>query len=93
VKAGEPTTTKTIPLIEARAVVLHPPAPEQTCVAGRYLTNGAALYRVVGWRRRAAAPPQAELEDCATLHLALLTREDLSMMALRPVAFTPSGVE
>jgi hypothetical protein len=93
VKAGEPNTTRTIPLIEARPAALLAPAPEQPCLAGRYFTNGAALYRVVGWLRRAAAPPLAELEDCATLRLALLTREDLATMALRPVALTPSVVE
>jgi len=65
-----------------------PPALEEPYLAGRYFTNGAALYRVVRWRNRPAEPPLAEVEDCATLHLALLTHEDLVIMALRHVALT-----
>ena len=67
----------------------RPAAPldlESPYLAGRYFTNGAALYRVVGWHRRPGEPARVEFEDCATLHLALLAREDLALMALRPVA-------
>ena len=69
------------------------PALEQLYLADRYFTNGAALYRVVGWMHRPTEPALVELEDCASLHLALLTREDLAMMALRPVALAASAVQ
>jgi hypothetical protein len=89
VKAGEPNSTKVLSR-EAR-----PAAPlglESPYVADRYFTNGAALYRVVGWCHRPGEPARVEFEDCATLHLALLAREDLAMMALRPVALPASAV-
>ena len=65
------------------------PGIELPYLAGRYFTDGAALYRVAGWQRRQGEPAPVDFEDCATLHLALLTRQDLAMMALRPV--TPAA--
>ena len=89
-KASEPNSTK-IRSTDARPAA--PPGLESPYVADRYFTNGAALYRVVGWRHRPGEPSRVEFEDCATLHLALLAREDIAMMALRPVAPAASAVE
>lgn len=69
------------------------PGIELPYLTGRYFTNGAALYRVAGWQRRPGEPARVEFEDCSTGHLALLTREDLTMMALRPVSPVPSAVQ
>jgi hypothetical protein len=75
----------------ARPVVM--PGCEPPSLDGRYFTDGAALYRVVGWRHRPGEPVRVEFEDCATLHLVMLTREDLATMALRRVAFATSAVQ
>jgi hypothetical protein len=83
VKASDSNLTK-VPSTNAQSAVA--PGIELPYLAGRYFTNGAALYRVAGWQRRPGEPARVEFEDCATLHLALLTRQDLAMMALRPVA-------
>ena len=69
------------------------PGIELPYLAGRYFTNGVALYRVAGWQRRPGEPARVEFEDCATRHLAMLTRGDLEMMALRPVAAAASSVQ
>ena len=86
-KASEPDSTRIL------STDARPPAPlelESPYLADRYFTNGAALYRVVGWCP--GEPARVEFEDCATLHLALLAREDLAMMALRPVALAVGAV-
>lgn len=90
VKASDPNATR-IRSTGSRPRVA--PGIELPYLAGRYFTNGAALYRVVGWQRRQGQPARVEFEDCATLHLALLTRQDLAMMALRPVAPPASPVQ
>jgi len=77
--------TSTAPHRTARPAPAVAPQLDQPYLPGRYFTNGAALYRIVGWLHRPSEPPLAQVEDCATLHLALLTREELAMMALRPV--------
>ena len=89
-KASEPNSTK---ILTTDAGPAAPLALESPYLADRYFTNGAALYRVVGWRHRPGEPARVEFEDCATLHLALLAREDLALMALRPVAFAASAVQ
>ena len=83
VKASDPNAMK---VRSTGAPSAMAPGVELPYLAGRYFTNGAALYRVAGWQRRPGQPARVEFEDCATLHLALLTREDLATMALRPVA-------
>ena len=89
-KASEPNSTRVL-TTDARPAA--PAALDSPYIADRYFTNGAALYRVVGWRRRAGEPARVEFEDCATLHLALLAREELAMMSLRPVAIAASAVQ
>src|SRR5579863_2162088 len=89
VKASEPNSTQ---ILTPDARTVAPAALESPYIADRYFTNGAALYRVVGWRRRTGEPARVEFEDCATLHLALLAREEVAMMALRPVAPAASAV-
>jgi hypothetical protein len=54
--------------------------------ADGYFTDGFDLYRLARWLRRTSEPPLAALEDCRTLHVTLLEREDLVELALRPVA-------
>ena len=90
VKAGEPDSAK---VLSTDARPAEPAELESPYLADRYFTNGAALYRVVGWHKRPGEPPRVEFEDCATLHLALLAREDLAVMALSPVALAASAVQ
>ena len=88
-KASEPHAAKVLSTDNRPA---EPVELESPYLADRYFTNGAALYRVVGWHHRAGEPPRVEFEDCATLHLALLAREDLAAMVLRPVVLAASAV-
>ena len=54
--------------------------------AGRYVTDGVDLYRLLG---RLDAPGVAGdvvgIEDCRTLELVLVSREQLGSWRLRPV--------
>ena len=90
VKASDPNAMKIRSSGSPSALA---PGIELPYLPGRYFTNGAALYRVAGWQRRPGEPARVEFEDCATLHLALLTRQDLAMMALRPVAPAVSAAQ
>jgi len=69
---------------------LHRPPrpPKPLTVRGtpsRYLTDGVHLYRFIGWVGRSVQATLAELEDCRSLDVVLVTREDLVASRLRPV--------
>jgi len=55
-------------------------------VADSYFTDGANLYRLIGWLSRRTEPALAELEDCRTLQCVLLERAALVRLRLRVVA-------
>lgn len=44
----------------------------------RYFTDGANLYRFVGWLSRSIEERLAELEDCRSLDIVLISARELS---------------
>ena len=44
----------------------------------RYFTDGANLYRFVGWLSRSIGERLAELEDCRSLDVLLISARELS---------------
>jgi len=54
----------------------------------RYMTDGVHLYRFVGWVDRSVKVVFAELEDCRSLEVLLVSAEDLARSALRPVVLS-----
>lgn len=67
-------------------------APRIGVTAGRYLTDGMSLFRVVHDRSGLIAEGCiGEIENCLTLDLILCTPGTLAGMKLRPV--TPHRVE
>jgi hypothetical protein len=55
-----------------------------------YLTDGVDLYRFVDWVHRPLSA-FAELEDCRSLDIVLVSTEHLARSALRPVAAASAG--
>ena len=53
--------------------------------AGRYLTDGINLYRVVDALRGSRGRPVVGVEDCRSLELILLPADELRELRLRPV--------
>jgi len=53
--------------------------------AHRYFTDGVNLYRFVGWVNRSVSAMLAELEDCRSLEVVVVSAEDLARSTLRPV--------
>lgn len=53
-----------------------------------YLTDGVNLYRFVRWVNRSVTAMFAELEDCRSLDIVLVTAEHLARSPLRPVGAT-----
>jgi hypothetical protein len=51
-----------------------------------YLTDGVTLYRFEGWVDRSPDARFAELEDCRSLDIVLVSAEELARSVLRPVA-------
>lgn len=51
-----------------------------------YFTDGVNLYRFVGWIDRSVNAMFAELEDCRSLDIVLVSVEDLARSVLRPVS-------
>jgi len=43
------------------------------------------LYRFVGWVNRSVSAMLAELEDCRSLEVVVVSAEDLARSTLRPV--------
>lgn len=56
----------------------------------RYLTDGVNLYRVVDWGTGSMHTMLAELEDCRSLELLVVSAEDLIRAALAPVMVQPA---
>jgi hypothetical protein len=56
-----------------------------------YCTDGVNLYRFVGRVDRSLDATFAELEDCRSLDIVLVSVEDLARSALRPVPITRAG--
>jgi hypothetical protein len=52
-------------------------------VSQRYMTDGTNLYRFVGWGMRKGF---AELEDCRSLDLLVVSARQLASQRMRPVA-------
>ncbi|HEV3048330.1 MAG TPA: hypothetical protein VGY13_13330 [Solirubrobacteraceae bacterium] len=52
-------------------------------VRHRYVTDGTNLYRFVGWGMRKGF---AELEDCRSLDLLVVSARELLSQRIRPVA-------
>jgi hypothetical protein len=53
--------------------------------ACRYFTDGANLYRLVGWLSRSLEDKLAELEDCRSLDILLIPARELNCGRLQPV--------
>ncbi len=51
----------------------------------RYFTDGANLYRFVGWVGRSIEAKLAELEDCRSLDILLIPAQELLRGTLQPV--------
>ena len=51
-----------------------------------YFTDGVNLYRFVGWVNRSVNAMLAELEDCRSLDVLLVSAEDLGRSTLRPIS-------
>jgi hypothetical protein len=51
----------------------------------RYFTDGVNLFRFVGWLSRTLEEKLAELEDCRSLDILLVTASELDGSALRQV--------
>ncbi|HYB23862.1 MAG TPA: hypothetical protein VED41_08705 [Solirubrobacteraceae bacterium] len=56
-----------------------------TFACSRYLTDGTHLYRFIGW---GAGRTFAELEDCRSLELLIVSARELAGERLRPVVPT-----
>jgi hypothetical protein len=57
--------------------------PLEVIVSHRYLTDGTNLYRFVGWGMRQGF---AELEDCRSLDVLVVSARQLLSQHMRPVA-------
>jgi hypothetical protein len=53
--------------------------------AHQYFTDGARLYRLVGWIHRSVSGMVAELEDCLTLDILIVNVHELKRGQLMPV--------
>lgn len=66
-----------------------PPRPKPRFDADTYLTDGVRLLRTVSAATIEAGVGLAEVEDCATLDVVLLSHQELVVRGFRPVRLAP----